>query len=157
MSVIRQNILSTIMLKNGKLSNGNVRLHLAKPEICQARKLSNKPRILNYIFECLTLGGELAFLMPYVPVGIKERRRKKKKKKCICKCWTKFLYTFLKMEHEKPSLIKIIIFDETLVNSRNVPTKIRSKLSYNKHYKWRLKKKALSCHSSVVLHFKYSL
>ena len=33
--VARQNILNTIMLKNVKLFYGNVRLHLATPEICQ--------------------------------------------------------------------------------------------------------------------------
>ena len=36
-----QNILSTVMLKNDKLSDRNVRLHLATAEICQARNLSS--------------------------------------------------------------------------------------------------------------------
>ena len=40
----RQNVLSTIMLKNFKLSYKNVRLHWATPEICQARNLSSNPR-----------------------------------------------------------------------------------------------------------------
>ena len=39
MMVVHQNILSTVILKNYKLYNGNVRLHLATPEICQARNL----------------------------------------------------------------------------------------------------------------------
>ena len=45
MTVVRQNIMSTVMLKNDKLSNEIVRLHLATPEICQAKILSIDPRI----------------------------------------------------------------------------------------------------------------
>ena len=41
MTVVRQNILSTVMLTNYKHSNGYVSLHLATPEICQARNLSS--------------------------------------------------------------------------------------------------------------------
>ena len=44
MTVVRQNILSNVNPENDKLSNGNVRLHLAIPEICQARNLSSQPR-----------------------------------------------------------------------------------------------------------------
>ena len=32
--VVHQNILSNVMLKNVKLSYGNVRFHLTTPEIC---------------------------------------------------------------------------------------------------------------------------
>ena len=35
MMVVHQDILRTVVLKNDKLSNGNVRLHLSTPEICQ--------------------------------------------------------------------------------------------------------------------------
>ena len=38
-------ILSTVMLNNDKLCKGNVRLHLATPEICQARNSSINPGI----------------------------------------------------------------------------------------------------------------
>ena len=38
-------ILNMLMLKVVKLSYGNVRLHLATPEICQARNLSSNPGI----------------------------------------------------------------------------------------------------------------
>ena len=41
----RQNVLSTIMLKNVKLSNEYVRLHLTTPEICQPRNLSTNALI----------------------------------------------------------------------------------------------------------------
>ena len=50
MTVVRQNILSTAMLKNDKLSNGNGSLHLATPEICQARNLSSNPRDMLYFY-----------------------------------------------------------------------------------------------------------
>ena len=43
--VVHKNILSTVMLKNDKLCNGNVRLNLARPEICLARILSTNPSI----------------------------------------------------------------------------------------------------------------
>ena len=43
--VVRQNDLSTIMLKNVKLSYENVKLHLAAPEIYQARNLCSIPGI----------------------------------------------------------------------------------------------------------------
>ena len=46
MTIIWQNILSTIMLKNDKLSNRNGRLHLATPVICQARNVSSTLRII---------------------------------------------------------------------------------------------------------------
>ena len=49
MTVVRQNILSTIMLKNVKLSYGNLRLHLATPEIFQARNLCSYPRTTKTI------------------------------------------------------------------------------------------------------------
>ena len=49
MTVVLQNMLSSVMLKNYKLSNGNVRLHLAAPEICQARNLSSNPRNLSFL------------------------------------------------------------------------------------------------------------
>ena len=39
MTAVHQNIMS--MLKNNKLSNGNVRLHLETPEIDQARSEQN--------------------------------------------------------------------------------------------------------------------
>ena len=39
--VVRQSILSTIMQKNVKLFYGNVRLHLATPEIVWARNLES--------------------------------------------------------------------------------------------------------------------
>ena len=38
-TVVRQNILSVIMLKNVKPSYGNVRFYLARPEICWARNV----------------------------------------------------------------------------------------------------------------------
>ena len=41
---VRENILKTVMLKNDKLSNGNATLHLATPEIRQARNSSINPR-----------------------------------------------------------------------------------------------------------------
>ena len=44
MMVVHQNILSAVMLKNYKLSNGNVRLHLETPEICQTRNSSINAR-----------------------------------------------------------------------------------------------------------------
>ena len=44
MMLVRQKMLSTIMLKNDKLSNGNVRLQLTTPEICQASNSLNKSR-----------------------------------------------------------------------------------------------------------------
>ena len=47
--VVRQNVPSTIMLKNVKVSNENVRLQLATPEICQARNLSSNSRNANAI------------------------------------------------------------------------------------------------------------
>ena len=37
MMVVHQNILSSIMLKNVKLFNGNARFQLTTTEICQAR------------------------------------------------------------------------------------------------------------------------
>ena len=43
------NILSAVMLKNDKLSNGNVRLRLVTPEICQARNSSSNPRNMRDI------------------------------------------------------------------------------------------------------------
>ena len=45
MTNVRQNILSMIMLKNVKLCNGNIRLHLATPNIYKARNISSNPRI----------------------------------------------------------------------------------------------------------------
>ena len=47
MMVVHQNILSSVMLKNDTLSNGNVRLQLATPEICQIRNSSINARINN--------------------------------------------------------------------------------------------------------------
>ena len=44
--VVRQNILSTVMLKNDKLFSGSVRWYLATQEIYQARNSSINPRIL---------------------------------------------------------------------------------------------------------------
>ena len=44
MTVIRQNILSMIMLKNVKISYGNASFHLAIPEICWVRNLCSYPR-----------------------------------------------------------------------------------------------------------------
>ena len=44
MTVVRRNILSTIMLKKVKLSYGNVRFHRATPEICQVRNVCSYPR-----------------------------------------------------------------------------------------------------------------
>ena len=41
--VERHNAMSTIMLKNVKLSYQNVRLALATPEMCQYRSLSINP------------------------------------------------------------------------------------------------------------------
>ena len=43
--VVRQNILSTIILKNDKLFCKNFKLHLATPAIYQARDLSSNARI----------------------------------------------------------------------------------------------------------------
>ena len=65
MTVVRQNILSTDMLKNDKLSSGKVNLHLVTPELCQARNLSIKPSIIElefcqYIY--ITTYTELHFL-----------------------------------------------------------------------------------------------
>ena len=48
MTVVRQNILSTVTLKNETLSNRNVRLHMATPEICQDRNLSSNPSTNSY-------------------------------------------------------------------------------------------------------------
>ena len=45
MMVVQQNVLSTIMLKNIKLSDENVSLQLATPEICQAINSSINARI----------------------------------------------------------------------------------------------------------------
>ena len=55
----RQNVLSTLMLKDVKPSNENVSLQLATSEICQARNLASKIRIgfwkmwqiLNVLYE----------------------------------------------------------------------------------------------------------
>ena len=44
MAVVRLNILSTIMLKNVKLSYGNVRFQLATLEVFQARNLCSYTR-----------------------------------------------------------------------------------------------------------------
>ena len=55
--VERQNILSTIMLKNVKLSNENVRLQLATPEICYARNLTSNARNLTLEKDKLKTGS----------------------------------------------------------------------------------------------------
>ena len=61
MMLVHQNILSTVMLKNVKLSYGNVRLHLAIPEICQARNcvvthvILVQLQIINFIFQITKL------------------------------------------------------------------------------------------------------
>ena len=47
--VVHQNILGTVMLTNDRLSNGNVRLHLAKPEIYRAR--NEQPRYCLKVFK----------------------------------------------------------------------------------------------------------
>ena len=49
MMVVGQNILSSIMLKNYKLSNVYFRLHLSIPEILQARNLSSNSRIIQIL------------------------------------------------------------------------------------------------------------
>ena len=49
MTVVRQNILSIVMLKTDKLYNGNVRLQLATPEICQARNSSVNTRTICFV------------------------------------------------------------------------------------------------------------
>ena len=46
MKVVRENILSSVMLKNDKLTNGNVILHLATSDICQAKNLSSNLLLL---------------------------------------------------------------------------------------------------------------
>ena len=56
--VVRQNVLSTIILKNVKLSYKNVKLHLATPEICQARNLSSN----NSVAFLIALGVQCDFL-----------------------------------------------------------------------------------------------
>ena len=43
---VHRNVLSTIMSKNAKLSNGNVRLKLVRPEIHQTRNLSSNSRTM---------------------------------------------------------------------------------------------------------------
>ena len=53
MIVVHQNILSTIMQKNVKLSYGNVRIQLATPEICYATKLCSYLRIVFLLFCCV--------------------------------------------------------------------------------------------------------
>ena len=45
MMVVRQNVLTTIMLKNVKLANGNVRLRLETPEIYRTINSSSSLRI----------------------------------------------------------------------------------------------------------------
>ena len=45
--VVRQNVLSTIMLKKFKLSNGNVRLRLAILSVSDARNISSNSRNTN--------------------------------------------------------------------------------------------------------------
>ena len=58
MTVVRQNILSTVMLKNDKLCNGNARLHLVTPEICQPETYCANPRInikFQFIFKLIHL------------------------------------------------------------------------------------------------------
>ena len=47
MMAARQNILSTNMLKNVKISYKNVKSQLATPETCQARNLSSNSRMIN--------------------------------------------------------------------------------------------------------------
>ena len=44
MTVVRQNILSSVMIKIDKLSYGNVKFHLATPEIFKARNLCSYAR-----------------------------------------------------------------------------------------------------------------
>ena len=75
MAAVRQNILITVMLKNDKISNGYVRLHLPAPEICQTRKLLSQSYISvhkNYLasvilslyenFEKLYVPGQIGIL-----------------------------------------------------------------------------------------------
>ena len=50
MTAVYQKILSTVVLKKGKLSKENVRLDLTTPLKCQARNLSSKTRISQYLY-----------------------------------------------------------------------------------------------------------
>ena len=59
MTVVRQNILSTIMLKNVKLSYGSVRLHLEMSEICQAINSLINSRIQVFGIVSLLVGLKL--------------------------------------------------------------------------------------------------
>ena len=69
--LVAQNILSIVKLKNVKVFNENVRLHLATPEICQVRNLWSKARgVVNIIFsfKCfkLTKKFRLAAFLAFV-------------------------------------------------------------------------------------------
>ena len=53
-TVVLQNTLVTVLviLRNYKLCNGNVRLHLATPGICQTRNSSRRPKTYKFFPRC---------------------------------------------------------------------------------------------------------
>ena len=64
---VRQNMLSTIMLKNVKLCHKTVKLQLTRTEICRARNLCSNPRthmlVFCYIAALAVIGKTLALPM----------------------------------------------------------------------------------------------
>ena len=72
-----QNILSTVMLENVKLSYGNVRLHLSTPEICQAIKSSINLVVqggiqkFQYVSNCALASGAICLkILPFNCVSV---------------------------------------------------------------------------------------
>ena len=61
MMVVHQNILSIVVPTKDKLANGNVRLHLAIPDICQTVKLIDEP---SYLYNCIAF-KVLSFLLTH--------------------------------------------------------------------------------------------